>query len=235
MEADLANLSLEDGEEGDPVPCMGASAFEEEDHKFCLVDKALTDCVIHFPSLKRTLADLWHPLGGVTITDLGDKMYLFRFFYEVDIQRVIDGIPWSFNRHLIIFHQLGHKEDPKTILVNFSYFWIQLHNLPYGVVSERLARNLGDFIGEFVKYDAGLIAHGERRYMRFRVKIDVRLPLKRKKKLLLEEGRESHAKFQYERLSILLYLWRLRTWRGILPNSQKHWIPRSQVWLGYFT
>lgn len=35
------------------------------------------DCVVHFLSLKRTLADLWHSLGGVSITDIGEKRYLF--------------------------------------------------------------------------------------------------------------------------------------------------------------
>lgn len=73
MEADIANLSLEDEEEGDLIPCKGVPSEEKDDQRFYLVRKALTDCIIHFPSLKRTLADLWHPLGGVIITDLGDK------------------------------------------------------------------------------------------------------------------------------------------------------------------
>ncbi|MBA0784395.1 hypothetical protein Gotri_006889 [Gossypium trilobum] len=52
-----------DDEEEAPIPCEGDLHKEDEDHQFCLVGKALTDCVIHFLSLKRALADLWHPIG----------------------------------------------------------------------------------------------------------------------------------------------------------------------------
>ncbi|MBA0799865.1 hypothetical protein Gohar_010352 [Gossypium harknessii] len=84
------------------------------------------------------MADLWHPLGGVIISDLGDKRYLFKFFYEVDIKRVIDGILWSFNRHLIIFHRLETGEYPKQIPLYHTYFHIQVQNFPHGIISEDL-------------------------------------------------------------------------------------------------
>ncbi|MBA0633445.1 hypothetical protein Godav_005356 [Gossypium davidsonii] len=112
-----------DDEEEAPTPCEGDLHKEDEDHQFCLVGKALTDCVIHFLSLKRALVDLWHPIGGITISDLWDKRCLFRFFYKVDIKRV--------------------------------------HNWSYGAILEGLARKLGDFIGQFIQYDAALISRGE--------------------------------------------------------------------------
>lgn len=39
--------------------------------------------------MKNTLADVWQSFGGVSITDLGTNIFLFYFFYEVDIQRVM--------------------------------------------------------------------------------------------------------------------------------------------------
>ncbi|KAG8496773.1 hypothetical protein CXB51_008000 [Gossypium anomalum] len=72
MEADIANLSLEDEEE-EPIPCEREPNNDDEDRRFCLVGRAFTDCIIHFPSLKRTIADLWHPLRGLIITDLGEN------------------------------------------------------------------------------------------------------------------------------------------------------------------
>lgn len=57
MEADLANLRLKDEVEGDPIPRVGNPSIEEEDRRFYLVGRALTDCIIHFSSLKRTLVD----------------------------------------------------------------------------------------------------------------------------------------------------------------------------------
>ncbi|MBA0628408.1 hypothetical protein Godav_023134 [Gossypium davidsonii] len=167
MEADIANLNLDDQKEA-PIPCEGDLHKEDEDHQFCLVGKALTDCVIHFP--------------------------------------VLDGMPWSFSRHLLVFHQLMTGEDPKQVPLNHTYFWIQVYNLSYGAISEGLARKLGDFIGQFIQCDDALISRGERRYLRFRIKVDVRLALKRKKKLSLGQGKESYAYFQYEGLSLFCFL-----------------------------
>lgn len=45
MKADLANLRLEDEEEGDSIPCVSDAIEEENNRQYCLVGKALTDCV----------------------------------------------------------------------------------------------------------------------------------------------------------------------------------------------
>ncbi|MBA0738326.1 hypothetical protein Gogos_011702 [Gossypium gossypioides] len=72
----------------------------------CMVGRVLTDSVVHFSSIRNMLANLWHPLGGISITDIGEKRVLFRFYNMIDLNRVIDGMPWFFNRHLIVFHKL---------------------------------------------------------------------------------------------------------------------------------
>ncbi|MBA0602479.1 hypothetical protein Gorai_002659 [Gossypium raimondii] len=68
MKDELANMHLADEEE---------DAFQEDpketDHhlQFCLVGTCLTNSFVHFLSLQNTMADLWHPIGGIAIIDLG--------------------------------------------------------------------------------------------------------------------------------------------------------------------
>ncbi|MBA0572099.1 hypothetical protein Golob_002460 [Gossypium lobatum] len=102
MEEDLANLNIFEEEEA-PLWGQGNVDVIEEDYRLCLVGRMLTDSVVHFLSTRNTLADLWHTLGGVVISDIEEKSYLFRFYYEIDVKRVSEGMPWTFNRHLIIF------------------------------------------------------------------------------------------------------------------------------------
>ncbi|KAK5785859.1 hypothetical protein PVK06_040480 [Gossypium arboreum] len=33
------------------------------------------------------MADLWHPIRGIAITDLVEKRFLFKCFYEVDLNK----------------------------------------------------------------------------------------------------------------------------------------------------
>ncbi|MBA0814597.1 hypothetical protein Gohar_020415 [Gossypium harknessii] len=102
MEEDLANLNISEEEEA-PLWGQGNVDVIEEGYRLCLVGKVLTDSVVHFLSTRNTLADLWHILEGVAISDIEEKSYLFRFYYEIDLKRVSEGMPWTFNRHLIIF------------------------------------------------------------------------------------------------------------------------------------
>lgn len=79
----------------------------------------LTLSGINFQAMKCTLANVWHPVGGVAISDLGNDRFLFRFFYEVDANRILMNGPWTFNSHLIL-HRLKEGKDPLLV----PLFWV---------------------------------------------------------------------------------------------------------------
>ncbi|PPR84660.1 hypothetical protein GOBAR_AA36053 [Gossypium barbadense] len=180
MEDELANLSILDAEE---------EAFQEDvvvieqNFQFSLVGCCLTDSVVNFSTLHNTMADLWYPIRGICITDIGNKCYLFQFFNEVDVQRVMAGTPWFFNIHLLLLHQIQKRENPSVLSLIFSEFWIQVHELPAGLMSEPMARQFSDFLGKFLDYNTSIPSSGNKNYMRIHVLLDVTAPLKRKKKI----------------------------------------------------
>ncbi|XP_016743058.2 uncharacterized protein [Gossypium hirsutum] len=205
VDTNLANLNIIDEEE-DPLLVLGEDTAVEQLYKLCMVGRVLTDSIVNFPALKNTLADLWHPLRGVTITEMEDKRILFKLYSEIDLNRVLHGLPWFFNRHLIIFHKLVEGEDPNSVPLWHTVFWVQVHNLPIGYTSEETARQIGDFFGKFEEYDSSLVTRGVSKFMRVRVIIDVRLPLKRKKRIGIGQNRFIYVLFQYERLSLFCFI-----------------------------
>ncbi|KAK5811257.1 hypothetical protein PVK06_026582 [Gossypium arboreum] len=58
------------------------------------------------------MANLWHLVRGVQVSDLGEKRFLFRFFHKMDLKRVVNGTYWTFNNHLLIIHRLVKEENP---------------------------------------------------------------------------------------------------------------------------
>ncbi|PPS17002.1 hypothetical protein GOBAR_AA03582 [Gossypium barbadense] len=162
MEDELVNLYLANEEE---EPFQEDPKNSTNDLKFCLVGSCLTDSVVHFSSLRNTLANLWHPIRGIAIMDLGDKR-------------------WSLHHTL---------------------FWVQIHDLSPGLMSKTMARRFGAFLGEFLDYDTRIPSMGVQRFMQVRVRINVQLPLRRKKKVLLGE-RFYYARFQYEKLSLFCFI-----------------------------
>ncbi|MFQ6657893.1 hypothetical protein Gotur_027375 [Gossypium turneri] len=55
-----------------------------------------------------------------------------------------------------------------------------------------------------MKYDASNLGKENRNFMRIRVQVDIRRPLKRKK-LLEYRGRKSYVRFKYERLTLFCF------------------------------
>ncbi|MBA0771593.1 hypothetical protein Gotri_007087 [Gossypium trilobum] len=60
-------------------------------YEYCLVGCFLVASIVHFDSMRNTMANVWHSIGGVIITDLGEKDFVFRYYYEVDVDsQIID-------------------------------------------------------------------------------------------------------------------------------------------------
>ena len=65
---------------------------------------------------------------------------------------------------------------------------------------------MGNYIGEFPEYDASNNSSFWKNYMRVKVKINVRLPLKRWRKISYKGGSGSIVSFKYERLPNLCFI-----------------------------
>ncbi|KAH1038035.1 hypothetical protein J1N35_039778 [Gossypium stocksii] len=101
MDADLTWLSLEDREEEGWDVTGGDSGYEPTSYKLCL---------------------MFGTPGSVVISNLSDKRFLFRFSYDVDINRVEHCGLWTFNSHLLVFHKLKEGIDPKSISLLYVDF-----------------------------------------------------------------------------------------------------------------
>ncbi|GMJ05091.1 hypothetical protein HRI_004178300 [Hibiscus trionum] len=124
----------------------------------------------------------------------------------MDADRIEAGGPWNFNSHLLILHRLSPGEDPAVVPLDKVKFWVLIHNVSHGFVSERVASSIGNFLGSFLEYDSMAVSLGYKGIMRIRVVMDIRIPLKRKKKLKLQNGRDHYVRFEYERLTLFCFI-----------------------------
>lgn len=80
---------------------------EEEEHgrantSLTLVGRFLTDRPIRSHIMKERMAGVWRPGRGVNIRDAGPSIFLFQFFHQLDLQKVLKQGPWSFDKNLLI-------------------------------------------------------------------------------------------------------------------------------------
>lgn len=67
-------------------------------------------------------------------------------------------------------------------------------------MTKAVGKQLGDFFGQFVEYDSKNNSSIWREYMRLKISLDVRKPLKRKKKITRRNGSDFMVTCNYERL-----------------------------------
>lgn len=184
MEVPMAGLSLSVDEDEELVLDIESEETITEFSEFCLVGRFLTDRHVNFNAMKHRLASIWRPGKGICIKEINSHLFLFQFFHILDLKRVMDGGPWSFDNHLLLLHHLKRGEVPTSLPLFHAQFWIQIHDLPVGFMSESVGRQLGNFIGTFKEYDLNNNSDGLwKNYMRIQVSLDVQVSLKRWKKI----------------------------------------------------
>lgn len=199
IDVQLANLDIEEEENESFV----IDADIEEDvnrYDLCLVGRFLTEKTINLRAMKTKMADVWKPTLGISIKELEQGIYLFQFFHKEDLQWVVKGGPWMFDNAMMVLEPIAAGEDPLQVPLWHVNIWIQIHDLPMGFMTEAVGQQLGNFFGEFLEYDAKNNSTIWRECMRVRIRLDVRKPLRRKKKIVKKDGKEFVVTCKYERL-----------------------------------
>lgn len=215
IEEKYAALTLDEEEDTGLVLEDDEIAEYEENNRFILVGKLLTEKPVKFNFMKETLAAAWRPGKGMTVKEATENIYIFQFFHEVDMNRILEDGPWAYEQSLLVLKKLQPYQSPNEIPFTTVEFWVQVHNLPVGYSSERTMKAIGDYVGEFVYVDKNSFDGSWKAFHRIRVLIDVAKPLKRKMKIKKAGGSWSWIEFKYERLPTFCFIC------GVLGHADK--------------
>lgn len=165
--------------------------------------------------MKTKMTDILRPVMGILIKDIKPGLFLFQFYHQDDTKWVKNGGPWSFDSALLVLNIIKPGEDPTKVDLVEMDFWIQIHDLPVGYMSESVGKQLGNFFGTFLEYDSNNNSSIWRDFMRLKIRIDVRRPLKRKKKICKKDKSEVIVQCKYERLGDFCFIC------GLLSHTER--------------
>lgn len=203
-------LALED----DNVNEQGKAQFVC-DAKLCLVGRFLTEGIMDFQAIQQTLAALWRPGKGVYIKELDVNLFLFQFYHEIDINRVIEGSPWTFNRKVLIISRMKEGDNPRCVPLNTIDLWVQIHDLQPGFMSDKVFSEVGNQVGKYICSCPSNFKGVWRDYMRIRVTMNLSKPLKRRMKLRKSGNEWVWITFKYENVHVFCFIC------GLLGHSDK--------------
>lgn len=180
------NMTIEDEDEGGVVVAIGEG--QEKKESFVLVGRLLTAKNVNFQAMQNVLASLWRPKEGMEVHDIGRYRYSFIFYHKMDLRKVLEGGPWSFEQNILVYHQLKDTEEAHQIPLNSLDIWIQVHDIPIGFISETIMRSIGTFIGTYIQSDPANFDGRWKSFVRIRVTLDIQKPIKRRMKIKREGG-----------------------------------------------
>lgn len=206
MEEAFALVSIEEEDHGGINYGGTTDDLSEIDTRWCLVGKFLTDSPIDFQVMQHKMASLWRPGKGLYVKQIESNRFLFQFYHEVDIKRVMEGSPWTFGRFHLILERLREGDNPRTKPINRLDIWVQLHDMNAGFMSLRVVTDVGNYIGKFIESDPNNFVGVWREFLRIRVSLPIDVPIKRRMKLKKSEDYWCWVNFKYEAIPTFCFI-----------------------------
>lgn len=83
---------------------------EEVVDEFYVVGRLVTDKPTRFAFFRDTIAGVWRPARGMNVREPQPHRYLFRFFLDKDVQRIMDDGPWSYEQSVLILKRISLRD-----------------------------------------------------------------------------------------------------------------------------
>lgn len=199
-------MSLGDEEEVEFSIEDGDISDSQTETPFILVGKLLTEKTTRFTYFRDTMASVWRPKKGMMARDVSTNLFLFYFVHELDIKKVLNEGPWSFDQSLLLLKQIEPNTSPHGIYLTKADFWVQAYNIPSGMQTTKTAEMIGAFLGTYITADVDKLGSLWKDFMRVRAQIDVSKPLRRKMKVKPANGDAFYIEFKYERLPTFCFI-----------------------------
>nr|POE73345.1 hypothetical protein CFP56_40670 [Quercus suber] len=84
-----------------------------------------------------------HRLGELKIRDSGGNILLFEFEDELDLLRVLEFEPRSYDKNLVVFESTLDTKSVPNLTYSKIRFWVQLHNIPEKSMNQETGEAVG--------------------------------------------------------------------------------------------
>lgn len=134
-------------------------------------------------------------------------MVIIYFAAKTDYLRVLKGCLWLFDRYLFTLQKVNPRSIPSSFQPSPCPFWVQIHDLPIGLLNISFSRIAVNEIGKFVEADTDKDGSIFGRFIRIKVDLNLSKPLKRCI-VITQRGIDKGYLVFYERLPLFCFFYR---------------------------
>ena len=138
---------------------------------------------------------------------------MFEFEDNLDLERVLESEPWSYDKSLVIFQRAANVDSVPGWDFSHTTFWLQIHNVPERLLTQAIGESVGKTLGTMVQVVDPEDDGPGVEFLRVRTVLDISRPLPRCCKLWSEGKLVGCIGIRYERLPNFCY------WYGYVNHS----------------
>ena len=97
---------------------------EQGEEEYFIAARFFTRRTISAEAIARTFRLVWRTKKGFEVRDMGNHRVLFVFTNEEDVARVMQGEPWSFDKHLVALKRVEKHASIQNVIFDRTTFWI---------------------------------------------------------------------------------------------------------------
>ncbi|OMO73432.1 hypothetical protein COLO4_27112 [Corchorus olitorius] len=135
----------------------------------------------------------WKPELGLSVKEVGEKLYLFEFDDKIERDRVLVTQPWSFQRSLLLLSDYNGYQQPDSVVFDACPFWIRVYGVPPVMMNDMVGYAIGSSIRLVQDVD-----DSDGRFLRIRVEQDIVEPIKKGTTITTPDG-DLEVTFTYEK------------------------------------
>ncbi|XP_062186552.1 uncharacterized protein LOC133890122 [Phragmites australis] len=163
-------------------------------------------------------------------------MFVTEFESKQDLERVVDGAPWTVGRNAVVLEKMDPTKRPTEMVFNRLQVWVRVLDLPFKLMNKKWGEVIAKQIGhELIRLDVDEKGKPRGSSLRARITIDITKPLMRWITITPKSrGVEERYDLQYEDIPFFCFSYgrighsellcptpAKRDAQGFLPYSEK--------------
>lgn len=149
---------------------------EVSSQEFIIAIKLLTKRALNIDALAKTFTPLWRSINRFKVHNLGSHELLFVVNNEVEVEKVLQILLWSFDKHLMIMERHDKNFNIEKLKFDKLTFWVQVHGLLIKFMNVKATEKICAILGKVIP-TVNLNEVEGRNFIRVRVSMDINVPL----------------------------------------------------------
>ncbi|XWS69090.1 hypothetical protein CRYUN_Cryun04dG0149500 [Craigia yunnanensis] len=114
-----SKLSLTEDELIEVVEAKDWIEKAKEIGRNCLIGRLVLNKRVNIEAMKKVLSIVWKISTGMTVKEVGEKMFIFQFGDNMEKERVLLRQPWTFNKSLLVLDTFEDQTKPEEVLLQW--------------------------------------------------------------------------------------------------------------------